>query len=115
MDGFALRSADADAPRRILGTLYAGTAGQNSLYHGGGNLLGIGADALSYYPVVPGHYQHGFGVCRRLQGPADSAEPLGDVMQSSQGSGWHYQLRGSLPGPVDPIGINRRYCIYNVG
>ncbi len=70
MDGFALRSADADAPRRILGTLYAGTAGQPELGEGEafavmtGGTVPTGADA-----VVPVERTVREGEELRIDGP----------------------------------------------
>lgn len=52
MDGFALRSADGDLAREILGTMYAGTAGQPEISPGQavevmtGGTIALGADCV---------------------------------------------------------------------
>jgi hypothetical protein len=90
------------------------TAGQKGLNHGGGNLLGIGADALGYHPVIPGHYQDCLLGYPGFKGLLDTAQPLRDVMQAPQRPGGHQQLGSSLLRFFNPLPVYRLNPVNNI-
>ena len=83
----------------------AGPADEKRLDHGTGHFLGICTDAFVYNSVIAGHHQNRFTIYGRLHGFLDCTEPLGNIMQSSQGTGRHDQRRSSLRGFSNPIPI----------